>query len=122
MTRRIAALDKRPVYLKTKRPRRMGKNRGGMRAYLGTIPDYGSGTKNGVKLTGVRSGGPAAKAGVKGGDILVQIGKFPLRDLYDMVIALKHYRAGDKVRLVVLRKGKKVSLQGVLTTRSNRRR
>ncbi|MBK07707.1 MAG: hypothetical protein CL920_22370 [Deltaproteobacteria bacterium] len=110
----------KPSYRKVMDPRPRKKMRGRMRAYLGTIPDYGTRGIVGVKLTGARSGGPADKAGVKGGDILVQIGKFPLRNLYDMVIALKHYRAGDKVDLVVIRGGKRIKLKATFGNRASR--
>ena len=42
-----------------------------LRAYLGTIPDYAAEVQ-GVKLSGVRSGGPADNAGLKGGDVIVE--------------------------------------------------
>src|SRR5579862_2399552 len=39
--------------------------------YFGSVPDFGE-TENGVRFSDVRPGSPAAKAGLQGGDILVQ--------------------------------------------------
>ena len=52
---------------------RSGGGREQLRAFLGTIPDYTTEVE-GVKLSGVRAGGPAEKAGIKGGDIIVEFG------------------------------------------------
>ncbi len=112
---------KRPEYRKVMTPRPRRKIRGGMRAYLGTIPDYGSKVE-GVKLTGVRSGGPADKAGIKGGDIIIKMGRYPIRNLYDMVFALRDYAPGEKLKIVVKRKGKDVTLNATLGTRQSRSR
>src|SRR3954465_1057845 len=43
--------------------------RGELGAYLGTIPDMtGAGVSDGVRITGVRAGSPAERAGLQGGD------------------------------------------------------
>src|SRR5713101_4963402 len=41
--------------------------------YFGSIPDFGQ-TENGVKFSDVKPNSPAAKAGLKAGDILIQFG------------------------------------------------
>jgi S1-C subfamily serine protease len=49
------------------------KGRGGFRIYLGTQPDYIATEVEGIKLSGVAANGPAEKAGVKGGDIIISL-------------------------------------------------
>ena len=82
---------------------------GGYGAYLGTIPDMTE-SQGGVRLTGVRSGGPAEHAGIEAGDIIVQIGEQTIADLYDMTAALRAHKPGDVVAVVVLRDGERIEL------------
>lgn len=90
---------------------------GGYGAYLGTIPDM-SESPGGVRLTGVRAGSPAEAAGIKAGDIIVQIGDHEVKDLYAMTDALRAHQPGDSVVIAVLRDGKRIELRATLTRRS----
>ncbi len=54
----------RPDHLAVARSDAGGGSRENLRAYLGTIPDYATEVA-GVKLSGVRAGGPAEKGGIK---------------------------------------------------------
>ena len=47
--------------------------RAALRAYLGTIPDYSQGDVAGVKLSGVTKGAPAEQAGIRGGDVVIEL-------------------------------------------------
>ena len=73
--------------------------------YFGSIPDFGQ-EENGVKFSDVRPGSPAAKAGFKAGDVLVQFGEKPIHNLYDFTDALRRSKVGDVVDVEVLRDGK----------------
>jgi Zn-dependent M28 family amino/carboxypeptidase len=79
---------------------------GGYGPYFGSIPDFGQ-EENGVKFSDVRPGSPAAKAGLKAGDILVQFGDKPIKNLYDFTDALRRSKVGDVVEVKVLRDGDK---------------
>jgi hypothetical protein len=85
-----------------------GGGGGGYGPYFGSIPDFGQET-NGVKFSDVRPGSPAAKAGFKAGDVLVQFGSMPIKNLYDFTDALRRSKVGDVVEVKVLRDGKPVS-------------
>lgn len=84
--------------------------------YFGSIPDFGQ-EENGVKFSDVRPGSPAAKAGFKSGDILVQFGDKPIHNLYDFTDALRRSKVGDEVEVTVLREGKSVTAQVKLEQR-----
>ena len=88
-----------------------------MRAYLGTIPDYASEGIKGVQLSGVGKNGPAAKAGVKGGDIIVELAGKKIENIYDYTYALEAVKIGKPVKMVVLRKTQRVTLQVVPESR-----
>jgi len=89
---------------------------GGYGAYLGTIPDMTE-SPGGVRITGVRAASPAEKAGLKGGDILIQLGDTPIKNLYDMTDALRAHQPGETVVLVYLRDGQRIETKVTLGRR-----
>ena len=88
----------------------------GSGAYLGTIPDFTPVAK-GVKISGVRDGGPGAVAGLKGGDIIIRFDNDEIADLQGMTNALNARKPGDAVRITVLRDGAEVVLNATLGKR-----
>lgn len=84
--------------------------------YFGSIPDFGQ-VENGVKFSDVKPGSPAAKAGLKAGDILVQFGASPIKNLYDFTDALRRSKVGDVVEVKVMREGQPVSASVTLEQR-----
>jgi aminopeptidase YwaD len=81
---------------------------GGYGPYFGSIPDFGQ-TENGVKFSDVKPNSPAAKAGLKAGDVLIQFGDKPIKNLYDFTDALRRSKVGDVVEVKVLRDGQPVT-------------
>ena len=71
---------------------------GGYGPYFGSIPDFGQ-VENGVKFSDVKPDSPAAKAGLKAGDVLVQFGDKPIKNLYDFTDALRRSKVGDVVEV-----------------------
>ena len=84
--------------------------------YFGSIPDFGEGVK-GVKFSDVREGSPAAKAGFKAEDIMVEFDGKPIQNLYDFTYALQAKKPGDEVMVKVLRDGKPIEEKVLLTKR-----
>jgi Zn-dependent M28 family amino/carboxypeptidase len=72
-------------------------------ASLGTIPDMTE-SPGGVKIAGVRAGGPAAVVGMQKDDIITKIGEHTIANLYDMTNALRAHQPGDTV-VVVFKRG-----------------
>lgn len=64
-----------------------------------------AGRWRGRLVTSVEEGGPAAKAGLREGDVLVRVGDNDLYSQDDLDDALRAARAGQEVRLVVRRAG-----------------
>ena len=83
-----------------------------MRAYTGVIPDYGAEVE-GLRISDVRADGPADKAGIKGGDVVVNVSGKEVKNIYDYTYVLESLKVGEKVKITVLRKGKKVTLEVV---------
>ena len=89
---------------------------GGYGPYFGSIPDFGQ-TENGVKFADVKPNSPAAKAGLKGGDVLIQFGDKPIKNLYDFTDALRRSKVGDVVEVKVLRDGQPLTVNVKLEQR-----
>lgn len=106
----LISADERPEYLEVARNQSEQGSRANLRIYLGTIPDYATEEK-GVKLSGVRAGGPADKAGIKGGDIIVKLGGKEVTNIYDYTYALDGMKIGEPIEIVVMRDGKEVILK-----------
>lgn len=114
---KIQSLDARPSYARTKGDSvRMGGGSGELRAYLGTIPDY-SEELVGVKLSGVREGSPAEKAGIQSGDVIVRFGEKEIRNIYDYTYALGAHKPGEKVEIGLMREGKPLTVSVLLERR-----
>ena len=84
--------------------------------YFGSIPDFAEGTV-GVKFGDVREGSPAAKAGLKGGDIMVEFDGKALQNLYDFTYALRGKKPGDVVKVKVMRDGRPLEVICTLSRR-----
>jgi hypothetical protein len=101
----LASAPERPAFATVVEQRPAGTSGGGYGPYFGSIPDFGQ-VENGVKFSDVRPGSPAAKAGLKAGDVLIQFGDKPIKNLYDFTDALRRSKVGDVVEVTVLRDGK----------------
>lgn len=110
IARGIATADAAPDYIAMEAPKNSGV-RTGLRAYLGTIPDYAQGDTKGVKLSGVSPIGPAAKAGVKAGDIIIKLGGKDIANIYDYTYVMGDLKIGTQTTITVLRDGKSVNLK-----------
>ncbi len=78
---------------------------GGYGPWFGSIPDFGQ-SENGVRFSDVQPGSPAAKAGLKAGDVLVDFSGKAIHNLYDFTDALRASKVGEVVNVTVLRDGK----------------
>jgi aminopeptidase YwaD len=106
----LADADTRPSFVvveEDKHPGALGGG-GGYGPYFGSIPDFGQ-VETGVKFSDVKPGSPAAKAGLKAGDIMIQFGDKPIKNLYDFTDALRRSKVGDVVEVKVLRDGQPVT-------------
>ena len=84
--------------------------------YFGTIPDM-TPRDFGLRITGVREGSPAEKAGLRGGDVIVEFDGKPVEDIYAYTYALRDKKPGDVVRVVVEREGTRITMTAVLAQR-----
>ncbi len=98
-----------PKYAKVDPPKNKGGR--GFRVYLGTIPDYSQGDVKGVMLSGVSETGPAAKAGVKGGDVIVGLAGREILNIYDYTDAMADLKVGEETDVTVERDGERIEMK-----------
>ena len=98
-----------PDYVRMKAEPR-GPRRGMGRAYLGTIPDYAGEGVRGMLLSGVTAGAPADQAGLKGGDVIVELAGMTIENIDDYVAAISALKVGQPADIVVLRNETRVKL------------
>ncbi len=84
-------------------------------AYLGTVPDYAQADIKGVLLSGVSASGPAAAAGVKGGDVIVELAGKKIENIYDYTYAIESLKVGQETEIAV-RRGEQVLRMKVTPT------
>ncbi len=109
ITRSLVLREKAPDYISQAAPKE-GQRKARLRAYLGTVPDYAEDVK-GVKLGGASKGGPADKAGVKPGDIIVELAGRKIENIYDYTYAIEALKIGQEVKMVVVRNGKRINMR-----------
>lgn len=109
VTRKLATDDATPNYIKQEsKPKEVP--RGGLRAYFGTVPSYGEDVV-GVKLDDVSAGAPADVAGVKGGDIIVELAGKKIENIYDYTAVIDSIKIGQEISIVVQRGDERLELK-----------
>jgi aminopeptidase N len=69
----------------------------------------------GVKVTAVAKGSPAAKAGLEAGDVILTVDGEEVNSLGDLRYELSRRQMGDRLKLEVLRGGKRASYEPTLS-------
>ncbi len=75
---------------------------------LGVVPDYAY-EGQGMRIDGVSEGKPAQKAGLKAGDVIIQIGDAKIKDIYAYMTALGKFTKGQTVEIRFIRDGNELS-------------
>ncbi len=84
--------------------------RGGFPVVMGTIPDY-TWEGIGMRLAGAGGGSPADKGRLKAGDIIIHFGATEVKSIYDYMYALQAAKAGEPLKVIVLRGEEEVELE-----------
>jgi hypothetical protein len=101
---RLASDASRPEYVAIAPTFSPGAGKG---PRLGIMPDYEA-EKAGIVISAVGKGGPAEKAGMKSGDLIVAIGDRPVTNMNTYMAAMAQQQAGQAIDVSVLRDGKKL--------------
>ena len=117
LTGRLASEPAKLPYNEVAQP--IPASRGGGRGYgpyFGSVPDFRDDIK-GVLFSDVQNNSPAAKAGLKAGDMLTEFDGKQIQNLNDYAYALRSKKPGDVVAVVVKRNGEDVKTNVTLEAR-----
>jgi hypothetical protein len=101
------------TYVKAPPEGGMGGDARRVGASLGTVPSYSEDPNQpaGVQLSDVVPDGAAAKAGLKGGDRIVQIGSVEIRNINDLMFVLQAAKPGTDADVTFIRDGKRQTVK-----------
>jgi len=71
------------------------------------MPDFTSTSGNGLRADAVMPDRPAARAGMKKGDIIIAMEGKPVGDIYEYMNRLADFRVGQRISMEILRDGVK---------------
>ncbi len=99
----VDAMDKKekPLFAKTRETQSASSMRSGS-VTMGVMPDY-TYSGAGLRCDGVSEGRPAQKAGIKAGDIILQIGDYSISSMDSYMQTLGKFMKGDKVKVKIKR-------------------
>ena len=69
---------------------------------------------DGAQILNVRQGGPASRAGVQEGDVVLRVDDRPIASADELVVAVREHPPGQTVSLGVVREGRPLTLQVTL--------
>lgn len=98
----LSAKEDKLSFTKTKEPEN-GKV-SAFKVTLGVVPDYAY-EGQGMRIDGVSEDKPAQRAGIKAGDIIIQIGDYKIKDIYAYMDALSHFSKDETTKIHLLREG-----------------
>lgn len=75
----------------------------------------------GIVVIGVLRNGPAHKAGVEPGDVIMSIDDIPVTGTHETLLAISRHRPGSKIRLGVIRDGKQTQIVATVIERPRER-
>ena len=115
IARNVANRDAALEFVRVEQVATQGQ-RASLRAFTGTIPDYTSAVE-GLRLSGVIAGGPAAVAGLREGDVIVEFAGQSITNIYDYTYALDAVKIDESITAVFLRDGERHEITMTPTAR-----
>jgi serine protease Do len=80
------------------------------RPHLGLVPQTAEGAVKGVRVASVVKSGPAARSGIRPGDVITRFDGEPLESTTDLRDLLSRKQPGEEVVVVLLREGERLEL------------
>jgi len=77
---------------------------------LGIMPDHAY-EYSGIRIADITQQGPAEKAGLQRGDIIIKIGMFQINDIHTYMSALATFKTGDKTSIDIIRDEELLTLE-----------
>ncbi len=97
-----------PLVFQEAGPKQRPSVRRRFRVTLGIMPDFTSTEKNGLRVNAVTVDRPAYRAGIKKGDIIVEMEGRTVADIYEYMYRLGEFESGQRISVAVLRGSEKL--------------
>ena len=91
-------------------PKERNTSRRKFKVTLGIMPDVAGAEKRGLRVDAVMPDRPAQYAGMKKGDIIIEMDGKPVKDVYEYMHRLSDFQVGQRISVGVLRGDEKVIL------------
>lgn len=107
LTDQLLNMDKSLTYQENDMTDQRKRGRRGFSVTFGIMPDYAGTENSGLRIDGVRNGGPADKAGMKKGDIITAIDGKEIKNIYDYMHRLNTLEKGKTASVDIIRNKEK---------------
>jgi hypothetical protein len=104
----LATTEKRPEFVQVKQPTKAPPR---SKVTLGVVPDYNTDDEGGLLIEDATAGRPAAKAGLKGGDRIVEIAGKQVKNINNYMVIMAEQRPGMTIEVVVQRGKKRMNFK-----------
>ncbi|HZQ60236.1 MAG TPA: trypsin-like peptidase domain-containing protein [Casimicrobiaceae bacterium] len=92
------------------------------RGYLGVSTEQGPSGEGGATVVAVQRGGPADRAGIQPGDVIVRLGDHAIEQASDLATTILELDPGTRVPVEIVRDGRRATVDVQLGTRPPLRR
>ena len=103
----LDTLSRRPQFRMAGPKEGSGMKRRGFKVTLGIMPDFAGKDTTGLRVDFVIPGRPAARSGMKNGDVIIAINGKPVHNINDYMYRLAKLHPGETAVVEVKRKGEK---------------
>tara|TARA_S200000501_G_C20439549_1_gene575930 strand:- start:15 stop:644 length:630 start_codon:yes stop_codon:yes gene_type:complete len=106
----LSRTQDRPIYQEAGPKKPQTNTPSNFNVTLGVMPSYGS-IKEGLEISGIsKKNGPAAKAGIKKGDVIISLNNKPVKDIYEYMDRLSELKPGMTIPIVIQRSEETITL------------
>ncbi len=110
LTMELDTMARRPKFRMAGPKEGTAMKRRGFKVTLGIMPDFAGKDTTGLRVDFVIPGRPAARSGMKNGDVIIAINGKPVHNINDYMYRLARLHEGETAVVEVKRKGEKVVL------------
>jgi serine protease Do len=76
--------------------------------------------RSGALISDVFKGDPADKAGIKSGDVVIEINGKPIKDTHELLVMIAGFHVGETVKIKIIRDGQEKSLSLTIAERTEK--